>query len=87
MVVRKVWTSLAKIIRTHTEGGIGFKGQARVIVEAATTALVEAIAGMMFFTTPCAIYQRFPPQLEEQTKKNLKLKLRDLLENGHAYYA
>lgn len=32
MVVRKVWTSLAKIIRTHTEGGIGFKGQARVIL-------------------------------------------------------
>lgn len=28
------------------------------------------------------LYQRFPPQLEEQTKKNLKIKLRDLLENG-----
>ena len=28
------------------------------------------------------LYQRFPPQLEEQTKKNLKLKLRDLLEDG-----
>lgn len=28
------------------------------------------------------LYQRFPPQLEEHTRPNLKLKLRDLIENG-----
>jgi ubiquitin-activating enzyme E1 C len=28
------------------------------------------------------LYQRFPPQLEEQTRANLKLKLRDLLTSG-----
>ncbi|KAL4955438.1 hypothetical protein BDW69DRAFT_119482 [Aspergillus filifer] len=28
------------------------------------------------------LYQRFPPQLEEQTRPHLKLKLRDLLSNG-----
>lgn len=28
------------------------------------------------------LYQRFPPQLEEQTRANLKRKLRELLENG-----
>ncbi|OJJ47244.1 hypothetical protein ASPZODRAFT_15924 [Penicilliopsis zonata CBS 506.65] len=28
------------------------------------------------------LYQRFPPQLEEQTRSNLKLKLRDLIEDG-----
>ncbi|PYH36024.1 NEDD8-activating protein UBA3 [Aspergillus neoniger CBS 115656] len=28
------------------------------------------------------LYQRFPPQLEEQTRANLKLKLKDLIEDG-----
>ncbi|PYI08469.1 NEDD8-activating enzyme E1 catalytic subunit [Aspergillus sclerotiicarbonarius CBS 121057] len=28
------------------------------------------------------LYQRFPPQLEEQTRHNLKLKLKELVENG-----
>ncbi|KAH1295331.1 hypothetical protein KXW19_004935 [Aspergillus fumigatus] len=28
------------------------------------------------------LYQRFPPQLEEQTRSNLKLKLKELVENG-----
>lgn len=28
------------------------------------------------------LYQRFPPQLEEHTRQNLKLKITDLLENG-----
>lgn len=28
------------------------------------------------------LYQRFPPQLEEHTRPNLKLKLKDLLQNG-----
>ncbi|RAK96371.1 NEDD8-activating protein UBA3 [Aspergillus ibericus CBS 121593] len=28
------------------------------------------------------LYQRFPPQLEEQTRHNLKLKLNELIENG-----
>ncbi|OOF99497.1 hypothetical protein ASPCADRAFT_393341 [Aspergillus carbonarius ITEM 5010] len=28
------------------------------------------------------LYQRFPPQLEEQTRHNLKLKLKELIENG-----
>lgn len=28
------------------------------------------------------LYQRFPPQLEEQTRHNLKLKLRELVEDG-----
>ncbi|KAL2819816.1 hypothetical protein BJX63DRAFT_381811 [Aspergillus granulosus] len=33
-------------------------------------------------TEETTLYQRFPPQLEEQTRPNLKLKLRDLLVDG-----
>ncbi|KAL3479358.1 hypothetical protein BJX99DRAFT_77564 [Aspergillus californicus] len=33
-------------------------------------------------TEETTLYQRFPPQLEEQTKSNLKLKLRDLVADG-----
>ncbi|KAI9375485.1 hypothetical protein BJX61DRAFT_493910 [Aspergillus egyptiacus] len=33
-------------------------------------------------TEETTLYQRFPPQLEEQTRPNLKLKLRDLVADG-----